>query len=197
MPAQGAVEEERERLVEVAGRLFVQLGYDATTMQMIAGAAGTSVHQAGLLVGSKQQLYLEVMNRFTRAEAEHMRAAAELATPDVVGLRMLADSYLDFSVEHPELRALWVHRWLMDAADVENVEDLYKPLVDSVVEMFKDKLREDYDLQLGVWNIIWIVNGFIHVGIVDEKGRRRFADHPPTLRRFRAYMHDVIERMAV
>lgn len=187
---------ERDRLVEAAARLFVQLGYDATTMQMIAATAGMDVPEAGRLAGSKQQLYLEVMRGLTADEAAYMGAAAREATPDVAGLHKIADSYLDFSVAHPELRALWVHRWLMDAADIQDVEALYRPLLDSTIAMFRGRVRGDYDLELGIWNIIWIVNGFIHVGIVDEKGRRRFADHPPTLRRFRAYLHDVIERTA-
>ncbi len=139
---------------------------------------------------------MEVMNRYYDAEAAHMGAVAARVTHDVAGLHDLIDSYLDYSVAHPQLRALWVHRWLRDAADVQNVEDLYRPMIASLVEMFKDSVRDGYDLELGLWNVIWNVNGFIHVGIVDDKGRQRFADHPPTLRRFRRFMHDVIERTA-
>ncbi|GAA2286998.1 hypothetical protein GCM10010402_51060 [Actinomadura luteofluorescens] len=192
-----AAQEERELVVEAAGRLFVQLGYDGTTLQMIGEVAGMSPPEISRLVGDKRQIYLEVMNRYYGAEAAHMRAVMERVPPDLPGLHTLVDRYLDYSVAHPEMRALWVHRWLRDAADVQDVESLYRPLIAAVVEMFRGAVRADYDLELGLWNIIWIVNGFIHVGIVDTDGERRFADHPPTLRRFRAYMHDMLERSAL
>lgn len=188
--------EEHELVVEAAGRLFVQLGYDGTTLQMIGEVAGMSAQEIRRLGEDKQQLYLEVMNRYFDAEAAYMRGVMERVSPDIAGLHTLVDGYLDYSVAHPELRALWVHRWLQDAADVQDVEGLYRPLLAALVEMFKDAVRADYDLELGLWNIIWIVNGFIHVGIADPDGDRRFADHPPTLRRFRAYMHDMLERSA-
>jgi AcrR family transcriptional regulator len=188
--------EARDLVVDAAGRLFVQLGYDGTTLQMIAEVAGTSTQEISRLVEDKQHLYLEVMNRYYNAEAAYMRGVMERISPDSAGLHTLVDGYLDYSVAHPEMRALWVHRWLRDAADVQDVERLYRPLLAALVEMFKDAVRTEYDLELGIWNIIWLVNGFIHVGIVDAEGNRRFADHPPTLRRFRAHMHDMLERSA-
>ncbi|MEU9839922.1 TetR/AcrR family transcriptional regulator [Actinomadura sp. NPDC048032] len=189
--------EEYELVVEAAGRLFVQLGYDGTSLQMIGEVAGMSAQRVSRLAQDKRHVYLEVMTRYANAEAAHMRSVMARVPPDISGLVALVDSYLDYSVAHPQLRALWVHRWLNDAADVQDVEQLYRPLIAAVVEMFRGAVRADYDLELGLWNIIWIVNGFVHVGVVDEEGIRRFADHPPTLRRFRAYMHDMLERSAL
>ncbi|MES9606219.1 TetR/AcrR family transcriptional regulator [Actinomadura sp. NPDC000929] len=189
--------EEYELVVEAAGRLFVQLGYDGTSLQMIGEVAGMSAQRVSRLAQDKRHVYLEVMTRYANAEAAHMRGVMARVPPDISGLVALVDSYLDYSVAHPQLRALWVHRWLNDAADVQDVEQLYRPLIAAVVEMFRGAVRADYDLELGLWNIIWIVNGFVHVGVVDEEGIRRFADHPPTLRRFRAYMHDMLERSAL
>ncbi|WP_168221113.1 TetR/AcrR family transcriptional regulator [Actinomadura sp. WMMA1423] len=188
--------EERELVVEAATRLFVQLGYDGTTLQMIGEVAGTSAQQVSRLAGEKQHLYLEVMTRYYEAEAAHLRGVMERVVPDRAGLHSLVDGYLDFSVAHPELRSLWVHRWLGDAADVQDVEALYRPMIAALVEMFRAAVRADCDLELALWNIIWIVNGFIHVGIVDAEGTRRLADHPPTIRRFRTYMHDMLDRTA-
>ncbi|MEU8118010.1 TetR/AcrR family transcriptional regulator [Spirillospora sp. NPDC049024] len=196
MAAQEGAGEERELVIEAAARLFVQLGYDGTTLQMIGAVAGMSAQQVSRLVEDKQHLYLEVMTRYSRAEAVYMRGVMERISPDMAGLHTLVDGYLDYSIAHPELRALWVHRWLKDAADVQDVEGLYRPLLGALVEMFKDAVRPGYDLELGFWNIIWMVNGFIHVGLIDAEGTRRFGDHPPTLRRFRAYMHDMLERTA-
>ncbi|MEV4002784.1 TetR/AcrR family transcriptional regulator [Actinomadura sp. NPDC049753] len=189
--------EQYELVVEAAGRLFVQLGYDGTSLQMIGEVAGMSAQEVSRLAQDKRHVYLEVMTRYANAESAHMRAVMARVPPDVSGLQALVDGYLDYSVAHPELRALWVHRWLNDAADVQDVEKLYRPLIAAVVEMFRGAVRADYDLELGLWNIIWIVNGFIHVGVVDAEGIRRFADHPPTLRRFREYMHDMLERSAL
>jgi AcrR family transcriptional regulator len=194
--AQGDAAEERELVIEAAARLFVQLGYDGTTLQMIGEVAGMSAQQVARLVEDKQHLYLEVMTRYSKAESAYLRGVMERIKPDMAGLHALVDGYLDYSVAHPQLRALWLHRWLQDAADVQDVEGLYRPLLAALIEMFKDAVRPGYDLELGLWNIIWMVNGFIHVGIVDAEGVRRFADHPPTLRRFRAYMHEMLERTA-
>lgn len=190
-------DQELERIVEAAGKLFVQLGYDGTTMQLIADVAGLSTESMHRLPTSKQELYLEVVKRFYQDLDTQMRALMDRVAPDLAGLHAMLDGYLDFALAHPELPTLWLHRWTGDAADVQDVESgLYGSLMTELIDMFRGAVREDYDLELGIWNIIWLVNAFLHRGITDTEGHRHTADHAPTLRRFRNFMHDVLERAA-
>src|SRR5258708_5949078 len=125
----------RERIIETATRLFASLGYDGTPAQMIADATGLDVATVTDLVGNKCDTYLAVMERADMAlRASYDSAFAEF-TPDRAGIHLLADRYLDFCVDNPEVPELWIHRWLSDAADVTGLEALYiKPMLDRLTD---------------------------------------------------------------
>src|SRR3954452_2078210 len=103
---------ELETIIAVATRLFAGLGYDATTLTTIADASGYDQATVAALVTSKSDLYLKVMARAAEAERD---ALAEVATTSPVDVIHLIDVYLDFCVAHPEVPALWMHRWMSDA----------------------------------------------------------------------------------
>src|SRR5690606_13339064 len=130
-----AMDAERDRLIGVATRLFAELGYDWTSMRMIADAAGVDPEQVTQAVGDKPELYQEVMARALRAEQEVVRSALRSATPGVQAALDLVDAYLDFNLAHPEYLSLWLHRWTGDAADTPDLEGLYsRPLAFEAAE---------------------------------------------------------------
>ncbi|MGW5415814.1 TetR/AcrR family transcriptional regulator [Actinomadura geliboluensis] len=54
---------QRQRIVDVATRLFSELGYDGTSVRLIADAMGTDPGAIVEAVGDKRALYLEVMDQ--------------------------------------------------------------------------------------------------------------------------------------
>ncbi|MQY04082.1 hypothetical protein ACRB68_21310 [Actinomadura sp. RB68] len=191
-----------ERLLETATRIFAELGYDATPTQLIADAAGTST--TGLLerFGSKSQLYREVMHRADQAEQQAIETAMASFTHDRQGILMLADAYLDFYVAHPLYLALWMHRWLGDAADVPNMEELYtQPLSAMVTDALTGLVPDDVDAPFLVWTGVWCVYGFLSGGLVHPGTRRPQRQNalgsadPEAVESFRAHLHTLLDRM--
>ena len=64
MPRQQRGEETRERLLDVAQSCFSRQGYDATGIAEICGVAGVSKGAFYYHFGSKQALFLELLNRW-------------------------------------------------------------------------------------------------------------------------------------
>ncbi|MBE1531248.1 TetR/AcrR family transcriptional regulator [Actinomadura algeriensis] len=186
----------RERIIDVATRLFAALGYDGTSTRLIAEAAGLNIATVAYHVGGKRDLYLAVMERAHQAE----RAALEEAVrelpaggADAAALLALVDRYVDFCAANPAIPALWMHRWLSDAADVAHLESLYvRPLTDMIVDAVREVVGDGVDVEYAVWTVIWATHGFARGGVLDADGRRRGMDDTAELARFRAHLHRLV-----
>ena len=113
---------EEDRFIEVATRLFAELGFDGTPLRLIADAAGVDVETLVEQAGDKSRLYRKVMLRAHELERVALTEAAASFAPTRQGVIALVDAYLDFHVAHPQLLALWMHRWIGDAADMPGPE---------------------------------------------------------------------------
>ncbi|MFD1931070.1 MULTISPECIES: TetR/AcrR family transcriptional regulator [Nonomuraea] len=192
---------ERERILQAATRLFAALGYDATEIVQIAEAAGLSTKAVSSQFGAKRDLYLAVMERAHASHAavvEERVKALQAAPPaeKVAAVHRFIDAYIDFAAEHPEVPALWMHRWLADASDAGNLEAEYvQPLAEFAIEnIIPATEAEDADVHYTINTLVWCVHGFVLSGVFDAAGRRRGADDPRAMRRFRAHMHQMIHR---
>ncbi|MFI0454123.1 TetR/AcrR family transcriptional regulator [Actinomadura sp. 6N118] len=184
------------RVLDVATRLFAELGYDGTPTRMIAEAAGLNIATVAYHVGGKRDLYLAVMERAHRTERAALESVLAEFTPDAAGVRRLVDGYLDFCVEHPEVPALWMHRWLSDAADVAHLESLYvRPMLNMVIEVVRPAVSEEVDLEYALMTVIWCTHGFGRGGVLDADGRRVGMGDPRQLTRFRAHLHRLVGHM--
>jgi AcrR family transcriptional regulator len=183
----------RERILEVATRLFAALGYDGTSTRMIAEAAGLNVATIAYHVGGKRDLYLAVMERAHLAERTALdRALAEIP-PNREGLLALVDGYVDFCIARPEIPALWMHRWLSDAADIAHLEEQYvRPLIELVTGVARKVVADDVDVDYVVWTIVWCTHGFGCGGLLDTGGNRLGLDDPAAVARFRTQMRRVV-----
>jgi AcrR family transcriptional regulator len=181
-----------ERIIAVATRLFAGLGYDGTTLKTIADASGYAQTTVVALVNSKSDLYLKVMERAAEAE---WAAVADAITASPVDPIHLIDVYLDFCVAHPEVPALWMHRWMSDASDLEHLERLYvQPLHDRIGEAIGDQLAADVDVGYAVWTIIWCVHGFLRGGVLTQLGPRGEGPTIQDLAAFRDHLHLLAHR---
>ncbi|WP_336207364.1 TetR/AcrR family transcriptional regulator [Nonomuraea sp. LPB2021202275-12-8] len=189
-------------ILKVATHLFAAHGYDGTSTRQIAEAAGLNIATVNYHVGGKRELYLAVMESAHQAE----RAALETALgclpgrEPVAAIHQLIDAYLDFCVERPEVPALWMHRWLSDAGDVNELERRYvRPLVTAVTAALRPSaeagvIDRGIDLEYALWSVIWCVHGFAKGGVLDADGRRRAAGDRAALGRFRAHLHLSLHR---
>ncbi|WP_336211583.1 TetR/AcrR family transcriptional regulator [Nonomuraea sp. LPB2021202275-12-8] len=195
---------EKRRVLGVATRLFAELGFDNTTIGLIAQAADVDPQSMIAQLGEKPELYRQVMLQAHHAEQEVLVAAVARFTPTTEGLIELADAYLDFNLEHPHVLALWIHRWMGDAADVADLEELYaRPLANLVTGAVRRLVPGDVDADHLIWTIVWCVYGFLAGGMQEtgpgpDRPSGPHLDHvgdPTAQRRFRAHLHTLIRRM--
>ncbi|WP_019629946.1 TetR/AcrR family transcriptional regulator [Actinomadura atramentaria] len=186
----------RERIIAVATRLFASFGYDGTSTRLIAETAGLNIATVAYHVGGKRDLYLTVMERAHQAERAALDAAAASCAADAAGLRRLLDAYVDFCVAHPEVPALWVHRWQSDAADIADLEGRYaRPLIERTAELVRAAAGDGAaDAEYAVMTVIWCTHGFCRGGVPGPDGRRGI-DDPAEVARFRAHLHRLNDAM--
>ncbi|MER5421198.1 TetR/AcrR family transcriptional regulator [Streptosporangium roseum] len=196
---------QRELILRVATRLFAALGYDATSISQIAEATGLDVATITKQTGSKRELYLAVMDWVHETELASLHKAvkgAPVTSSDQANALVyrIVDQYLDLCVAHPEIPALWMHRWLSDASDVTELELRYtRPMGELVKSALAPAIAGGYidpdvDMEYLLWSMLWCVNGFSQSGVPDEHGNRRYMDDPEVLRRFRTLLHRMIHR---
>lgn len=112
----------RQRMVEAARRLFDEHGYDETTVEMIAHAAGVSGRTFHRYFDTKDGVVAEGGNRIIGRAIELLPAGATVA--DIVRCLAVAteegldDDGVEWSVKlrrrNPGLREstpVWMHRW--------------------------------------------------------------------------------------
>ncbi|PKK11795.1 MAG: TetR/AcrR family transcriptional regulator [Thermomonospora sp. CIF 1] len=197
---------ELEHITDVALRLFAVLGFDGTSTEMIAAAAGWDVDTFVARTGGRLKLYLTIMERIQRAEHEALRAAAASAAPGLPGLLQLADAYLDFHAAEPRFQWMWMHRWMGDAADTVELESYRESLTSLIADFVRPLVPEDVDVDYLLWTIVWSVAGFLTGGVVHSDVRARpargFLDadriegvDPRELAAFRSFLHVFIKRM--
>ncbi|MET7981906.1 MULTISPECIES: TetR family transcriptional regulator [unclassified Streptomyces] len=183
-PAPPPADASRERIIAAATSLFADHGYDGTSTRRIAAEAGLNMATVAYHVGGKPDLYREVMLRAHLAEqrvlTDALAAFRELAPTDpVAAVTGLVDRYLDFCLDQPHIPALWMRRWLSDAAEFADLEAAYaRPLIESV----RDTVREvvpagpaagSADVEMTVWTVLWSTHGFCRSGIRAEVPRFR------------------------
>jgi AcrR family transcriptional regulator len=189
-------EQLRDQLMQLAGRVFASLGYDGADMQMIADGAGLPLARVIELGGDKSTLYFAVFTRLHELEQVALSDAMNRFTPDISGIQRIGDAFLDFCLEYPQFVGMWMHRWQGDAADLDVETPFAVPVLAAMYELMGQAVRSDLDLELAIWNVVWAVHGFVSVGIIGSDGRTHGPTNPATIRRFRAYLRDLIGRMS-
>ncbi|WP_433479096.1 TetR/AcrR family transcriptional regulator [Spirillospora sp. CA-142024] len=193
---------EVQRIVDVATRLFAELGFDGTPAELIAEAAGVDAATLTALTGGKTELYKAVMLRVHQAEMEVVGAALASIPHTLQGLTELADAYLDFHVRNPHASLLWMHRWMGDASATAELDVRYRgPIITMVADAVGYMVPDDVDTDFITWTVIWAVAGFITGGMLHSDhppnwpNREGAAIAPEALEEFRTNLHSLILRM--
>lgn len=193
---------ERELLVRSATRMFAALGYDGASMEQVAEAAGMDLAGIHAHFATKRELYLEVMRHARDVLAEAVESRAEemtTASPErgPEALHRFIDGYIDLCLAHPEVPALWMHRWLSDASDISDLElESAQPLAQLVVDgVAKMAGAADADALHTTYTMIWCIQGFALSGVLTGTGYRKGVEDAEQLERFRKHMHQLIGRV--
>ncbi|MFG2085014.1 MULTISPECIES: TetR/AcrR family transcriptional regulator [unclassified Spirillospora] len=185
-----------QRVIDCATRLFGELGYDGTSLQLIADSLGVSISTIVEVAGDKRALYMEVMRQAFEAERGMLDAAVSRAGPGQAAVHEIADAYLDFHVANPRNRALWTQRSVADAADISELEDRYvRPLFQLVARRIRDLVPPDVDTYCLLGTMVWCVHGFLGSGLFNRTRGMRMADDPAAVEAFRAHLHVLMERL--
>jgi AcrR family transcriptional regulator len=162
----GAAQRKRQ-LVEQAKRLFVTLGYHATTTGKIAAAAGVSEPVLYRHFPSKKALFLEVLQEVRAATLNRWRQQADGRADPLATLHAIADAYLGSTREHAvEFRIL--HRALVESDDEEILAELRAFYLDSEALLARviaegqqtGVFRRSLDPRVGAWELIRTALGY-------------------------------------
>jgi AcrR family transcriptional regulator len=157
----------RRQLVAQAKQLFVTLGYEDTTTEKIAGAAGVSEPVLYRHFESKKALFLEVLQEIREATLHRWQTETAGLTDPLAKLHAIADIYLGSTREHVlEFRIM--HRTLIGTDDEEIAALLRSFYLDS--EAFLAQViaegqqagvfRRSLDPRVGAWELIRTALGY-------------------------------------
>jgi AcrR family transcriptional regulator len=157
----------KEQLLAHAKQLFVQYGYQHTTTEKIAQAAGVSEPVLYRHFESKKALFLEVLQEIRDTTVRRWTEGAAKIRDPLERLRVLIDLYLGSTREHAvELRIM--HRTLIESDDSEIatcLSEFYleneRFLTDVIREgQARGHFRTDLDPRVGAWEIIRTALGY-------------------------------------
>jgi AcrR family transcriptional regulator len=192
-------DDETQAVLAVALRLFSQLGYDSTTMQMIADAAGLEPADVRTVFGGKRQLYLNLISESVREQTVSLEELVPRLTPDADGINLLVDHYFEYGMEHPGFPGIWMHRRLADALDLTDEVQLnfHTPLVAKMRDLINQSFKPGVDPEFTMWMLIWSIDCFLAGGMINSKGERYSPESLKIRRRFLAHLHGVVAMAAL
>jgi AcrR family transcriptional regulator len=157
----------KRQLLAHAKQLFVTLGYQDTTTEKIARAAGVSEPVLYRHFESKKALFLEVLHEIREATLQRWHSeTAGLADP-LAKLHAITDMYLGTTRDHAlEFRIM--HRTLVETDDEEIVTFLRSFYLDSealLAQVISEGqqsgvFRRSLDPRIGAWELIRTALGY-------------------------------------
>lgn len=157
----------KRQLLAHAKQLFVTLGYQETTTEKIARAAGVSEPVLYRHFDSKKALFLEVLEEIRAATLHRWYAETTGLTDPLAKLHAIADMYLGTTREHAlEFRIM--HRSLIETNDEEIAAFLRSFYLDSETLLAQiiaagqqsGVFRRSLDPRVGAWELIRTALGY-------------------------------------
>lgn len=152
----------KRQLLEHAKELFTQLGYQNTTTEKIAQAAGVTEPVLYRHFESKKALFLEVLQEIRQATLNRWHAESVNLTDPLVRLHAIADMYLGSTKEQArEFRIM--HRTLVESNGDQEIVALLRSFYIDSEELLAQVIREGQqtgvfrrtlDARIGAWEMI-------------------------------------------
>jgi AcrR family transcriptional regulator len=196
-----AIDVDDDRIIGAATQMFAELGFDGSSLGLIADAAGMDPAELRARVGSKSELYKAVMRRMHREEQAAVADAIAGFTPTKPAMTRLLDAYLDFYADNPQMVSLWLHRRMGDAIDITEIEEKYaRPSFTFMADLLRHAVPEDLDVDYVLWTIPWLVSGFLSNGVMHsgphgESHGEGMHLTPADVQDFRRYLHGLMDRI--
>jgi TetR/AcrR family transcriptional regulator len=166
-PARMRKADRKRQLLAQAKQLFLMHGYQSTTTEKIAAAAGVTEPVLYRHFDSKKALFLEVLQEIRQATLQRcLRETIGVADP-LAKLHVMADIYLGSTREHAlEFRIM--HRALLDCDDQEIAALLRAFYLDSEALLAQvitegqqtGVFRRNLDPRIGAWELIRTALGY-------------------------------------
>lgn len=125
----------RRRILDAGQSEFAERGYSGAHVGRIAAAARCNIRMIYHYFGSKENLYLAVLDRaYDRIRAHERQLRLESSEP-LSGMRQLVEFTFDYLLENPELVALIRNENLVGARFLRNsqiVPQTTQPLIESI-----------------------------------------------------------------
>jgi AcrR family transcriptional regulator len=109
--------ETRERLLDAAGEVFAAHGYHAASVDQVADRAGFSTGAVYSAFGSKEELFLALLDAQLREETEQLEAATRDRPSIDARVRGAADQWMSFVEREPSLVLLYTEFWAYAVRD--------------------------------------------------------------------------------
>lgn len=159
--------ERKRQLLAHAKQLFVTLGYQETTTEKIARAAGVSEPVLYRHFENKKTLFLEVLQQIREATLHRWHGETETLTDPLARLHAIVDMYLGTTREHAlEFRIM--HRSLIETNDEDVAAFLRTFYLDSETLLSQiiaagqqtGVFRRNLDPRVGAWELIRTALGY-------------------------------------
>src|SRR5262245_39449945 len=152
----------RERIIDAAGEIFAEKGFDATTVRDICQKAGANIAAVNYYFGDKQRLYIDAVLRAHRWRMDKFQLPEW--TADTPPERKLADFVLTFIRRvRTSPDDTWHSRLIMreignpTAACAELVHSSIRPQFEMLLSILRELLPDENDdekLRLAAFSIV-------------------------------------------
>ena len=171
----------KRQLMDEAKQLFVTLGYQHTTTEKIAQAAGVTEPVLYRHFASKKKLFLEVLDDIRRATIHRWETDTKTIVDPLKRMYAIVDLYLGSTREHAVDFHI-MHRSLVETDD-EDIADCLRTFYLDSEKMLAEVIREgqgtgvfrkELDPRVGAWELIRTALGYtltlpLEIPIYQEK----------------------------
>jgi AcrR family transcriptional regulator len=198
----------RERIIEVATRLFADRGYAGTTTRAIAGEVGANIATVRHHVGGKFDLFRAVLERLYQEEVEvlgkrlqPLRDRSLADSEEVIDVLVdVANAMIDLMASRPERPRLYLRRWLDPVDEIRPLEirmsldehQLLRELLERAE--VTGAIDPAFPVNTFLRSFTWLIYGYFATGPIDWE--RWFSDplEPGNLRDLRRLVEQYIRR---
>ncbi len=99
--AKGSGHLRRAEIIEAAGRIFLEYGYEGATIRKIADAVGVSSTALYMHFSDKNEILIEIAESAFGLLLAQNTEIAELQMEPVARVRLMLEAYMNFALEHP------------------------------------------------------------------------------------------------